>query len=212
MRCVFDHLVVSASSLEEGVAWIERTLGVSVGPGGRHPQMGTHNRLLRLGQSAFLEVIAIDPEASSPTHPRWFGLDDACAMRAPRLAAWVARTDDLLAWPTAMLAPMGHIKTMTRGEREWLITVPVDGTPLLNGAVPALIEWRRPQRSAAFDLPDAGCALATFEIRHPDPAHVQASLAGLGLADVVSISFGRPALRAVIDTPAGQCVIGEFEH
>ncbi len=147
MHCVFDHLVVSASSLEEGVAWVERTLSVSVGLGGRHPQMGTHNRLLRLGQSAFLEVIAIDPEASSPTHPRWFGLDDAGAMRAPRLVAWVARTDDLLAWPTAMLAPMGHIKAITRGEREWLITVPADGMPLLNGAVPALIEWRRPQHS-----------------------------------------------------------------
>ena len=111
-----------------------------------------------------------------------------------------------------MLAPMGDIRTVTRGEREWLITVPVDGTPLLNGAVPSLIEWRRPQRSAAFDLPDAGCALARFEIRHPDPARVQANLARLGVADAASISLGRPALRAVIDTPAGQRVIGEFEQ
>jgi hypothetical protein len=47
MRAV-DHLVIAAASLEEGVAWCEATLGVTPGPGGEHPLMGTHNRLLRI--------------------------------------------------------------------------------------------------------------------------------------------------------------------
>jgi len=211
MHCVFDHLVVTAPSLDEGVAWVERTLCVSMGTGGSHPRMGTHNRLLRLSEFAFLEVIATNPDADAPTRPRWFGLDDVAASSPPRLAAWVARTKDLRAWPAATIAPLGDIETMTRGEREWLITVAADGVPPMDGAAPSLIEWCRPQHSAAFDLPDAGCTLAAFEIRHPDPLRVQALLAGLGLADVAEIVQGTPALRAVIDTPVGPRVLGAFD-
>jgi len=211
MHCVLDHLVVTAPTLDAGVAWVERTLGVAMGAGGRHPRMGTHNRLLRLGEPAFLEVIAIDPDADAPARSRWFGLDDAATTSAPRLAAWAARLPDLRALPAPTLAPLGEILTMTRGEREWLITVTDDGAPPLDGAAPALIEWCRPRHSAAFDLPDAGCALAALDIRHPEPSRAQALLAGLGLADVATIVRGAPALRAVIDTPAGPRVLGAFD-
>ena len=65
-----DHLVVAAPSLEAGVAWCEATLGVTPGPGGRHPQFGTHNRLLKIASEAYpqayLEIIAIDPQAAPP--------------------------------------------------------------------------------------------------------------------------------------------------
>ena len=80
-----DHLVVLATSLASGVAWAEATLGVTPGPGGEHPLMGTHNRLLRLlngrGQpgAAYLEIIAINPAATPTLQPpehRWFDMDD----------------------------------------------------------------------------------------------------------------------------------------
>ena len=44
-RWQLDHLVVAARSLDEGAAWCEATLGIVPGPGGKHPLMGTHNRL-----------------------------------------------------------------------------------------------------------------------------------------------------------------------
>ena len=50
---LLDHLVVAAATLAEGVAWCERTLGVTPGPGGRHPLFGTHNRLLKIESEAF---------------------------------------------------------------------------------------------------------------------------------------------------------------
>ena len=57
-----------AASLAEGVAWCEATLGVTPGPGGEHPLMGTHNRLLRIATAdfphAYLEIIAINPVAN----------------------------------------------------------------------------------------------------------------------------------------------------
>ena len=58
-----DHLVVVADNLDQGVAWCQATLGVAPGPGGRHANMGTHNRLLALGSATFpasyLEILAI---------------------------------------------------------------------------------------------------------------------------------------------------------
>ena len=78
-----DHLVVMAPSLPEGVAWCEATLGVTPGPGGEHPLMGTHNRIFNISSlahpRAYLEIIAISPGAPKaiPTSARrWFDMDD----------------------------------------------------------------------------------------------------------------------------------------
>ncbi|HEY3555130.1 MAG TPA: VOC family protein, partial [Casimicrobiaceae bacterium] len=69
-----DHLVVAATSLDAGADWIEARLGVRPVPGGKHATMGTHNALVGLGPGAYLEVIAIDPQASAPARARWFDL------------------------------------------------------------------------------------------------------------------------------------------
>ena len=107
VNTTLDHLVVIAPSLEAGVAWCERTLGVTPGPGGQHPLMGTHNRLLRIDgpdfERAYLEIIAIEPGTSPLRQPplrRWFDMDDAKLMQqvhtnGPQLLHWVARTDAL---------------------------------------------------------------------------------------------------------------------
>ena len=52
-----DHLVVTAPTLEGGVEYVADCLGVLPVPGGVHPRMGTHNALVRLGTSQYLEVI-----------------------------------------------------------------------------------------------------------------------------------------------------------
>jgi hypothetical protein len=59
-----DHIIVSAFSLEVGADFIRKSLGVSPQPGGEHPRMATHNLLLRLGDSIFLEIIAPNPVSS----------------------------------------------------------------------------------------------------------------------------------------------------
>ena len=94
-----DHLVVAARTLEEGGAWVEAKLGVAPVAGGKHPTMGTHNRLLRIGPREYLEVMAIDPDAAPPARARWFDLDSPPMRerlaRAPSLIHWIERTDDL---------------------------------------------------------------------------------------------------------------------
>ena len=72
--CALDHLVVLCASLADGEAWCQATLGLAPGPGGRHALMGTHNRLLLLAGEgmapAYLELIAIDPDAPVPGRAR----------------------------------------------------------------------------------------------------------------------------------------------
>ena len=73
LRTTVDHLVVLAATLDEGSRWCTRLLGVTPSPGGQHPLMGTHNRLVNISSFAYpdtyLEIIALDPEAQSQRAP-----------------------------------------------------------------------------------------------------------------------------------------------
>ena len=161
MKRELDHLVVAARTVEEGSAWVEAVLGAPTVPGGRHPLMGTHNRLLSLGNRRYLEVIAIDPQAPPPARPRWFGLDEPAVRerleRGPALLHWVERPDDLEAalrdYPERV-----DVLDATRGDLSWRITVPPDGRLPCDGACPTLIQWRGPHPTDR--LPPSGCELA----------------------------------------------------
>ena len=139
---VVDHLVITAPSLEVGAQWVYQTLGVRPQGGGEHPRMGTHNLLLRLGESVYLEVISPNPLAQKPQRPRWFALDELDSDTAVQLCTWVARTEDIHASIAACSVLPGEIEAMSRGTANWLISIPTDGRPVLDGAVPALIEWK----------------------------------------------------------------------
>jgi len=108
-----DHLVIGCADLARGAAWLERFLGVTLGPVGEHALMGTQNRLLSLGPECYLELIAINPAASRPSSPRWFGLDTADVRERiahrPRLIGWVARTSDIVALSEKTGGALGHV-------------------------------------------------------------------------------------------------------
>src|ERR1700737_3332136 len=126
-----DHITVTAPSLAVGVEYVRQALGVVPQAGGEHPRMGSHNCLLKLGDAVFLEVISINPDAPPPSRPRWFELDQPDLNRYPRLAMWVARTNDIQAAVNASPVFAGDVEPMTRGRLEWLITIPKDGSPPL---------------------------------------------------------------------------------
>ena len=166
-----DHLVVAASTLEQGVAWCEATLGVRPSTGGQHVFMGTHNRVFDISTArhprAYLEIIAIDPSLPPPGRARWFDLDDAAMQErlaaAPQLVHWVARVDDIAAAHAAMLAEGidgGRVIDAQRGALRWRITVRDDGRRPQGGAAPALIQWLGPHPTDA--LPASEVRLASM--------------------------------------------------
>lgn len=196
----FDHLAVSAATLEEGVAAVEATLGVRLAGGGPHPHMGTHNRLLGLGD-LYLEVIAVDGAAQVPVWPRWFDLDRFAGR--PRLTNWVARCDDLAAEVACSPAGVGVPVALQRGDYRWLMAVPADGRLPFGGAFPALIEWQG-KLHPARTLPDAGVRLEALEISHPEADVLRVALNGRLADRRLVISQGPLALRARFATPYGE--------
>jgi len=204
MTLRLDHLAVAAGTLAEGVAAVEAALGVTLAGGGAHPHMGTHNRLLGLGD-LYLEVIAIDPAAPAPAWPRWFDLDRFTG--PPRLTNWVARCDDLAAEVALSPPGTGVPVALQRGDYRWQMAVPPDGRLPFDGGFPALIAWEGPLHPARA-LPDSGLRLTTLEIVHPEGDALRAALRGRLHDPRVTVVGGAPGLRARFATPDGERRLG----
>ena len=195
-----DHLAVSAATLDQGLAHVEAALGVSLAPGGQHPHMGTHNRLLGLGD-VYLEVIAADPSAQSPAWPRWFDLDRFSG--TPRLTNWIAACEDLDAEVARGPKGVGVPVALARGDLRWRMAVPPTGRLPFDDAFPALIQWEGAVHPVQR-LPDAGVRLIRLEIAHPNAAALRKALAGrLDDARVVIVPGAEKAMQASFATPGG---------
>jgi hypothetical protein len=210
MKTAFDHLVFGAARLDEGARWLEERLGVPLSPGGEHAKMGTHNRLLRLSSSSYLELIAVNPAAPAPSQPRWFDLDApgmATQLRTPRLLTWAASAKGLPDPAFSAAYDPGKVHAMSRNGLSWLITIRSDGSRPEGGVLPSLIEWPEGIHPAAA-LPDRGVALKGLELRVPDLDRAEGALRSIGLdksqSDIRVIRDQvRPGLRAILETPRG---------
>lgn len=214
-----DHLVVAAASLEQGLQWCESTLGITPGPGGEHPLMGTHNRLITVASenypAAYLEIIAIHsgaPCARPAGFKRWFDLDNRDLQRelessGPRLIHFVASTAQASAGVQA-LARLGldrgtllaASRMTAEGLLAWKITVRDDGQRLLNGTLPTLIEWGGMHPTQ--NMTASGVTLQSLHVSHPQHELLSTAYAAIGLADV-RVSPGPANLTATLQTPRG---------
>ncbi|APX93364.1 hypothetical protein BWR19_10735 [Halomonas sp. 1513] len=209
----FDHLVVAAASVSAGVDYLERQLGVRLPKGGEHPRMGTHNHLMRLSASSFVEVIAIDPDAAPPSRPRWFGLDDphvrASLAASPRLLTWAVNTPRLDALALDEV-PLGRIEPMSRGALNWDITVAADGSLAAGGLLPAALQWHGDTHPAA-GMQDLGCRLTRLTLYHPRADWLAACLQRLGAAELARVEPITDAddawLEAELETTLGRRVL-----
>ncbi len=213
MALTLDHLVVGAATLDAGRAWARERLGAEPISGGQHAGMGTHNLVLRLDgatvREAYLEILAIDPEAPDPSRPRWFDLDvpevRAAVAVGPRLLAWVARSDAIEADRERLVSAgfdPGVVRAAQRSAPDrmlrWRITIRDDGARLVGGAVPALIAWDSP--SPAVSLPGSGTLLEGVVVRGvPTGLSWLSEVAGLTVD-----GGGAPRLGAVLRGPEGR--------
>ena len=162
---------------------MERDLGLLAVGGGRHDGLGTHNRIVPLGDGSFLELLAIaDPQEA---HRSVLGA---------ALQAAIARGNGLLGWAVAVedLRPVAErlgtpITTVGRqGMTARLTAVPES---LAEPCLPFFIE-RDPARAARPAAP----AIAWIEVAG-DAGRLRDWLGGVALA--VRVVDGEPAVRAV---------------
>lgn len=211
MSWALDHLVVAARSLDEGIAWCEATLGIVPTAGGKHPLMGTHNRIFAIGSArfarAYLEIISIDPQAPPPGRVRWFDLDTPALQRSiergPALVHWVARCASLDGELERLRnagidrgEAIAAERPTSAGVLRWRIAVRPDGQRLAGGALPTLIEWG--DVHPADTLAPCGVALDALILRGLPTAARERLPGGVRCAD----DAGAP-LTADLTTPRG---------
>lgn len=207
-RLRLDHLTVIAPTLAEGVAHVRDCLDLDVPFGQRHDYMGSHNHLLQLGDSTYLEIVALDPAGRAPGRPRWFGLDNQNGLRvawdAGRcLRGWVARTDAIDAVIAGREAVFGRKVALPFVDPAFDFAIPDDGSLPLDGALPSIIDRRGKARSMAT-IADRGATLKSFVLEHPDAEAISRLYSDFSIDCPPEIRLA-PALRyrARIETAAG---------
>ncbi|MEU6792154.1 VOC family protein [Nonomuraea wenchangensis] len=189
-----DHLVYATPDLDATVAELERRLGVRAAVGGRHPGLGTRNRLIGLGGRSYLEVIGPDPEQEEPAGPRPFLIDELDRATLVTWAVAVADLDAAVARARAQGYDPGEPRDMSRRTPSgdllaWRLTPPERA-----GLVPFLIGWGAARHPTEDDLPRVEPVSLT--VAHPDPGAVRPALAAVGATAALT---EEPAPRLVAE-------------
>jgi hypothetical protein len=196
-----DHLIFAAPNLDQGVSEIEVRFGVRAAEGGRHAGQGTHNKLLALGPSTYLEIIAPDPAQPEPRGPRPYGVD---GVTRSGLVGWAIACDDIdSAVEHARAAGYdpgdvinGHRLTPAGTTLRWRIT----SNARTAGVVPFLISWGDTPHPAASA--PSGLRLASLHVEDPNPERVTGVLRALG-ANIDVREADDTALVADVIGPTG---------
>lgn len=208
---VVDHLVFSCSDLQSGIEYVADHLGVLPVLGGCHPQWGTHNALLSLGNATYFEIIAPDPDVDERVQrPEVFS-----GTGSGSLSTWAASLDDLPARRSRARLAGHQFGDILEGSRvtesglllEWSLTNPM--SRLKDGIVPFLIDWGLSPHPS--DACTKGCILRRLSLLHPDPESVRAIFSEIGLRLSESLRVTRaacPGMVATIQTPRGEIEIG----
>ena len=197
-----DHIILGIDDLDRGIAWVEQRTGVRAIFGGVHPGRGTRNALLALGPSCYLEIIAPDPQQSSPT---WFS--QILTMPDPRLIAWAVHTSSLTALArTAICAgfpidgPHDGARSRPDGKTlSWRLFHLRDDR---GGLLPFFIEWGRDSLHPAADAPP-GCTLESLILQSPDAQDLAGAYQSLAVGVIIEPG-AKPLMLARITSPRGE--------
>ncbi|MFK5997867.1 MAG: VOC family protein [Rhodobacterales bacterium] len=208
----FDHIAIAAPSLAAGADYMRNLTGLTFPKGGAHPDMATHNLVTALGPDSFAEVIAINPDATPPNRPRWFGLDDPAEhAKFPRLQAWLLRTDDIdgcITRAAKLGIDLGTATPFRRDALRWRFAVTDDGKIPLDGAAPLLLQWDTAAPHPAANMADLGLRMDALSIETPQADRLNDLLNALGLQtrpDIIQAAGTK--LTAQLSTPNGKATL-----
>jgi hypothetical protein len=138
-----DHLVIAVRDLDEAADELERVVGLAASGGGRHPSLGTQNRLAWLGDT-YIELVSIADRAVA--EGSWLGIPTIAALESGcGLATWAIATDAIDTDVAALRSNGARLGDPMSGEREradgsfvrWRLAI---GDPLGPAEPPFLIE------------------------------------------------------------------------
>jgi Glyoxalase-like domain len=199
-----DHILLGASDLDSGIAFLEEKSGVRPMAGGSHPGAGTRNALLSLGTERYLEVIAPDPQQNSAPAARYTGL---AGLRAPKLIGWAVHTHNIAVVAEKLREEGIAADGPSDGSRQRPDGVLLRWKTLRlendrNGLLPFFIEWGANTTHPSVDAP-GGCRLVSFAAVSSNPAELQAMFRRIGVELNVKVGATQQ-LSARFESPHGE--------
>ena len=200
---MIDHIVYVTQDLEAGIREITRMTGVSPVYGGKHPDQGTHNALMAIGDQQYLEILSPDPDNQNVSLPRWMGVD---LPGEPTISRWAVKSDNIRK-DVRLLANIDekftHIKEGRRKTSDgklltWELSVPLPAPRI--EAVPFLIDWKDSAHPASSL--NCICRIATLQIYHPNPENIAPVLQQLQ-TELSIFPSDTMAIRLTLECPNG---------
>ncbi len=207
MSHAIDHLVYAVSDIAAVTQTLEKSLGIRPIVGGRHPQHGTRNALLNLGDQCYLEILAVDENNKDSQTPRWMGID---LIEGPTMTRWALKSSDLQSDITTLNhfgygsqdISAGHRKTTSGALLKWQMILP-RATPCVD-VVPFMVDWSQSAQHPCQVL-ESGCKLEALTIYTERVRQLTDLCQALDIE--VGIKAGSPKISAKISGPSGMVIL-----
>ena len=175
-----DHVILGCADLDGGIRFVEERTGVRAALGGVHPDRGTRNALLSLGERHYLEIMSPDPNVKAVQAWAARQLDLLRGLPNPRLIGWAVHPNDIdgLAkkfresglqvqgpWPGSRTRPDGRVVS-------WKSFSLADDR---HGLLPFFIEWSKDSVHPSSDAP-SGCHIERFALAASDEEELSKTL------------------------------------
>ena len=187
-----DHIVFAASTLEEGTSFIENKLQVKLSDIGYHKDMGTHNRVIRISENVYLEVVAIDPKRKNLKNRKWFNLDNSNLQsklkKSPQIIGYVIENND-----RNINKYYDPFFEASRDRYKWKFAMPtfnniLDSEIIETGIIPSLISWK--SEKPIYQMKKNQFELISFEIEFSETQQqFNNFLKSFGEIEYVSVSM-----------------------
>jgi Glyoxalase-like domain len=163
-----DHIIVGFSNLEDGINRLFRLSGYRAAIGGSHPNRGTRNALLNLGNNSYLELLAPDPAQSAL---QWH--KEIASLTEPTIIGWAVRHKALDQLASELKDRGVPCSDPTPGSRvrpdgrtlNWRTLILADDR---KGNLPFFIDWDPTSPHPSSAAP-GGCLLQEFKPTGPLP-------------------------------------------
>ena len=142
-----DHIVLGSLTLEEGTEFLENILQAKLSDIGYHKDMGTHNRVIRISEKVYIEVVAIDPKRKNLNNRKWFNLDNSNLQSklkiSPQIIGYVIENKD-----RNINKYYDPFFEASRDSYKWQFAMPTFKNNILDseiieaGIIPSLISWK----------------------------------------------------------------------
>jgi hypothetical protein len=201
-----DHVLIAVSDLAAAARVLEARHGVASIEGGRHPDYGTANRIVPLGES-YLELVTI-ADAAVARHSS-FGSWVARAQRTrARPLGWAVRTAELDEVARRLHLTIGSGSRVARDGEVLRWRVAGIAQAAAEPSLPFFIEWARgtpfPGR-VPVRHPAGAVRMAGLHLRG-DANHIADWLGAHDLS--ITVRTGAPAVASIVLAgPAGEIVL-----